>query len=162
VRVLERSVIRAVGGRKSFAFAFDSSRTPTPSGQSAVAMSLLILAAGRRSPACRRSAAKRQQTVECGVSARPRIDIQDCCAAHRLQARLVRPPGRSAVAMSLLILAAGRRSPACRRSAAKRQQTVECGVSARPRIDIQDYCAAHRLQARLLRPPGRARSQCHF
>jgi len=46
-----------------------------------------------------RSIAKRQPPDERDVSAKPSVGIQDCCAAHRLQARLLRPLGRSANAL---------------------------------------------------------------
>ena len=50
----------------------------------------------RRSPACRRSAGDRQSNLSTRYVSCNRDDrFQDCCAAHRLQARLLRPSGRN-------------------------------------------------------------------
>jgi hypothetical protein len=110
------------------------------------------------------------RTCACGVSVRLCGPDQDCCAAHRLQARLLRLRQKriwcadEIESDANLLLAAGRGSstPICFWPQAvgvrladdlpgTGSKSCACGVSVRLRRPDQDCCAAHRLQARLLR-----------
>jgi hypothetical protein len=105
--------------------------------------------------------------------------IQDCCAAHREQAALPRPPARikSLSVPGLLLSSARIKSLSVpglflpkaweRGLSLGRNRTIWCAAPAKPadavylthrcRL-IQDCCAAHREQAALPRPPARIKS----